>query len=302
MRMRCLSCGTEFDAPDRGRARCPNCLRTLGLEPITPDHEESPRASGRGRWAIWAVLGLLAAGGVGVSTYLGLNSSEAGSEATTSPGPAEIARRKGKAARLVAEARALLEQGRLRKANGKADDAFRLDPVSADVRQVRGEIYLASGGIQEAVGEFVAALSLEETPHRHVLAGKALAAMGELERAVRHLTRARELDPESKEATVALALLYASSGQDDALEALKESLRGDGGVPGLVDEVDSAVAALRKQIDERRRAISKKLEEAAGKRAGEGAGGDRGTAGSAGGRVSTGGSREAEESPKGGER
>lgn len=271
MKLRCRSCDTRFEVSAGDKARCPNCLRTLGLEPDLPAGPEPAAGrsvpSDRGRWlgvgiacGVLALAGVLAAlllGGRCPARDSGAPSAVAGDELS----PAEAARRKGEALRLAAEGRELLNSGKLREANVKADAAFRLAPVEAEVRQLRGEIYLASGAFAEAAGELVAALSAKETPERHVLAGETLAALGEVPRAEQHLKRARVLDPAGTRPAVALALLYQATNRSEELAALRKELAtADGGATPLLQAVDEGLQRMEearaRQLEELRRRLA----------------------------------------------
>ncbi|MDY0061564.1 MAG: hypothetical protein RBU45_17265 [Myxococcota bacterium] len=254
MAYRCRSCGTRFELPAGERLRCPNCLRTLGLEPETgasPAALETPPRS-RGR-ALGLVLGLLAVVGVGAAVVLWYQQARPFDASSSGDrpdlGPAEQARVLGQARRLVAEARELFTAGKLREANAKADLAFGLAPALGEVRQLRGEIYRASGAFAEAVPEFVAALAAGETGERHLLAGEALAATGEPIRAEQHLQRARALDPQDAPPAVALAIFYQVTGQEAKLAALRAELRAgtDGGASPLDEQVAEALTALEQR-------------------------------------------------------
>ncbi len=263
MKLRCGSCGTHFDVGPDDKPRCPNCLRTLGLAPDAPANAPARR---RPRLGVKEVVGVvvvaLALVGVVAGVWLAQRSSSPGDESAASLTPlaelppAEAARRRGAAKRLVGEGRALLRQGKLREANQKAEEALRQAPSLAEVRQLRGEIYRASGALREALGEFTAALSIEETPDRHVMTGQALALLNELERAERPLPRAVTQAPGESGPPTALALFYWSTDATEKLDELRQSLQGgpDGGGPSpLLAELEATLREAQ-ELEERRRA------------------------------------------------
>lgn len=261
MKLRCGSCGSHFDVAASDKPRCPNCLRTLGLAADAPEAV----ASAPKRWSRWNIVGvaLAALALAGIVGGIVLAQRQAGddqeSRATTpleELPPAEAARRRGAAERLVAEGRALLTSNKLREANRKAEQALREAPRLAAVRQLRGEIYRASGALREAQGEFTAALSIEETPERHIMAGQSLALLDELDRAEHHLQRARTLAPDDPGPAKALAIFYWSTQRSEGLDALRQSLRGgpDGGTPSpLLAEVEATLTEAQ-ALEERRQA------------------------------------------------
>ncbi len=270
MTLRCGSCQTEFEPSPGEKPRCPNCLRTLGLQSTTPTATAPPPERRSGRAPGWALaLGLLAVAGLAAALILARRGPAATGDApgasATASSPQEQARRKGVALRQVEEARALLEAGKLREANATAEAVLREAPALPELHQVRGEIYLRSGGLREALGEFVAALSKEETSERHLLAGQTLAALGEPERAERHLRRARTLAPEDEAPVVALGLFLKASGQEEALAALRTELGAqapDAGPSPLLAALERGLSEAERRAAERKEQLQRALEEA----------------------------------------
>jgi len=225
----CEHCERLFEPEDPKKPRCPRCLRAHGVRP----HEGSGRRrSGPGAWVlIGAVAVVLAAVGAGVGWKL-----MAGARVEAPEDPVDAARDRGRALRLAAEARALLEAGDKRAAYKRADEAVRADARVAEARVALGDVLLASQAGKEALAEYVAALTIEESATVHVKAGNLFLVKGVPGQAVRHLTRALELEPNAEWAgrvRTALAALAEGPlpGAGDAASVTRDAGRSPNGGP-----------------------------------------------------------------------
>lgn len=85
----------------------------------------------------------------------------------------------------------------------------------------RSGVRPGAAGEAEAVAALRASVGLHpELFESHLLLGKMLARRGELDEAIEHLERARELDPDDVSATYQLALVYRRQGQADRAREL----------------------------------------------------------------------------------
>lgn len=92
---------------------------------------------------------------------------------------------------------ALLEAGDFAAATIPLEQARRLEPDKASIREALGRAYFRSGRVGEAVKEFAAVV--EQAPvndFAHFCLGKALAKTGRLEEARRHAVLAASMRPD----------------------------------------------------------------------------------------------------------
>src|SRR5689334_4347361 len=64
MRIHCGACDQEFEIPDGGRLRCPNCLRRTGLHEVDPESQKKRGILGLPP----AILAIVAVGIVAVAS------------------------------------------------------------------------------------------------------------------------------------------------------------------------------------------------------------------------------------------
>jgi Tfp pilus assembly protein PilF len=114
----------------------------------------------------------------------------------------------------------LVREGDAQRAFSDSTNALRLAPRSAAVHGARGAILIASGGVEEGVREFEAAVEVRpDAPRRNNLAGIFL-VKGDAERALREVSAALQASPDFAGAHGTLAALHMQSGETEA--ALRE--------------------------------------------------------------------------------
>jgi len=187
----CEHCEADFEAKDPRHPRCPTCLRTHGIATVG-GVEEAPedRAEERPRPGAVVAMATLIVIGSGVAWWW---------FASTGGGPADARAPAGAADRadLLTAARAGFESGDLKAAYRAADQAVRANPKDGVARELLGDVLLASRAQQEALNEYIAALSVAERGELHVKAGNLFLALGVPESAGRHLAKALEMEPEA---------------------------------------------------------------------------------------------------------
>ena len=186
----CDHCERLFEPEDPKKPRCPACLRAHGVRPYEGGSLRRRRPI---RWLVLGVVALLVVGvGAGLAVFLVSGRLEPGAD------PVPEVRDRGLALRLTVEARALLDEGDRKAAYKRAEAAVRADSRAAPAREVLGDVLLASHAGQEALKEYEAALSVEESAELHVKAGNLCLVSGASAAAVRHLGRALELEPDAE--------------------------------------------------------------------------------------------------------
>ncbi len=114
----------------------------------------------------------------------------------------------------------LVREGDAQRAFADSTNALRLAPRSAAVHGARGAILIASGGVEEGVREFEAAVEVRpDAPRRNNLAGIFL-VKGDVERALREVGAALQASPDFAGAHGTLAAIHLQSGETE--EALRE--------------------------------------------------------------------------------
>lgn len=114
---------------------------------------------------------------------------------------------------------AMVHENDATSAMSKAERALGLDARSPSIRTVRGAVLLASGGIEEGVGEFEAAARIREDPPRRNNLGAVLLATGDVEGATREVSAALEATPDFAGAHANLGAIYLSQAELDRARA-----------------------------------------------------------------------------------
>jgi tetratricopeptide (TPR) repeat protein len=133
----------------------------------------------------------------------------------------------------------------------------------ADTHLSRADELLARGGAELALAEYLEALRLEPSLRAERGAGRAYAALGEVERAERHLTLALSVQPGDTETRLALVELYGESDRDDDAKKQLVSILEDqpnhlgalllvGGYAETPAEVRHAIAGLERAAERQR--------------------------------------------------
>jgi Flp pilus assembly protein TadD len=101
---------------------------------------------------------------------------------------------------LAVYARELVDNGRLDDAQTLLEGLVVLDPQNAYLHTCLGALYMQKGYAEHAKAEFLYALSLDDADTAaNTYLGELHVEGGNLEAAVKYLTRAVELDPESRD-------------------------------------------------------------------------------------------------------
>ncbi len=122
----------------------------------------------------------------------------------------------------------LVREGDPQRAFSDSTNALRLAPRSAAVHDARGAVLIASGGIDEGIREFQAAVEVRpDAPRHNNLAGIFL-VKGDLESAEREVNAALQASPDFAGAHGTLAAIHLARGEaDDALRELETAKRLD---------------------------------------------------------------------------
>ncbi|MEQ8764652.1 MAG: tetratricopeptide repeat protein [Planctomycetota bacterium] len=136
--------------------------------------------------------------------------------------------------------RALLREDKFEDAERQLEIAHDLRPGSVEVATDLATVYLAGGRLDRVVDLLDNGFDVRSEPRLAGLLGTALAGQGESRRAIVHLSRAVELDPEDTAARRVLVACFLDSGEPREALTQIESLRPLVG-PDSAVELDEAL-------------------------------------------------------------